>query len=53
MAAIASALLVGFLAGLISFKVKRRWCPDCGAMTVADVPGRITPLGSQSYDRVD
>jgi len=34
--AVTSALLVGFLAGLISFKVKSRWCPQCGAMTTAD-----------------
>ena len=33
-----SALLVGFLAGLISFKVKSRWCPQCGAMTTVDLP---------------
>ena len=37
-----SALLVGFLAGLISFKVKRRWWPHCGAMTTADLPAATT-----------
>jgi hypothetical protein len=58
-----SALLVGFLAGLISFKVKSRWCPHCGAMTTADVPARTalphtssTPswsaLPTQSYNQV-
>lgn len=26
--------LFGFLAGLFAFKVKSRWCPVCGAMTV-------------------
>ena len=31
--AVVSALLVGYLAGLLSFKVKDRWCPDCGATT--------------------
>jgi hypothetical protein len=25
-----AALLVGFLAGLFSFKVKTHWCPGCG-----------------------
>ena len=25
--------LVGFAAGLFSFKIKSRWCPDCGAWT--------------------
>ena len=41
--ATASALLVGFLAGLISFKVKSRWCPHCGAMTTAEALGATTP----------
>lgn len=40
--AVTCALLVGFLAGLISFKVKSRWCPHCGAMTTADA----------NYDRI-
>ncbi|WP_233624644.1 hypothetical protein [Actinoplanes sp. ATCC 53533] len=31
--AVISALLVGFLAGLLSFKVKDRWCPHCGTTT--------------------
>ena len=31
--AVVAALLVGFLAGLLSFKVKDRWCPHCGATT--------------------
>ena len=22
--------LLGFLAGLLSFKIKTRWCPNCG-----------------------
>jgi NADH pyrophosphatase NudC (nudix superfamily) len=30
-----AALMVGFLAGLLSFKVKCRWCPECGATTRA------------------
>jgi hypothetical protein len=58
-----SALLVGFLAGLISFKVKSRWCPHCGAMTTADLPTATTPpptpiapswsaLPTQSYNQV-
>ncbi|MFY1696453.1 MULTISPECIES: hypothetical protein [unclassified Solwaraspora] len=36
--AMASAALVGFLAGLLSFKVKSRWCPECGAMTYPRPP---------------
>lgn len=58
-----SALLVGFLAGLISFKVKSRWCPHCGAMTTADLPEATTlpqtpstpgwaTLPTQSYNQV-
>ena len=34
-AAVCAALTVGFLAGLLSFKVKGRWCPECGAITHA------------------
>jgi hypothetical protein len=26
------AVLLGFLAGLLSFKVKTRWCSTCGAV---------------------
>jgi len=26
-----AALFIGFLAGLLAFKVKRRWCRECGA----------------------
>jgi len=28
-----SALLLGYLAWLLSFKIKDRWCPHCGATT--------------------
>lgn len=31
--AVVSAVLLGYLAGLLSFKVKNRWCPQCGAAT--------------------
>jgi hypothetical protein len=30
----AAGLLLGFVLGLVSFKVKSRWCPECGANTV-------------------
>lgn len=36
--AVLSALLVGFLAGLLSFKVKTRWCPSCGSTTQTCIP---------------
>jgi hypothetical protein len=28
--AVALAVVLGFLVGLFSFKVKTRWCPNCG-----------------------
>ncbi|GIF26677.1 hypothetical protein BJ973_001124 [Actinoplanes tereljensis] len=28
--AVTVALIVGFMAGLLSFRVKSRWCPRCG-----------------------
>jgi NADH pyrophosphatase NudC (nudix superfamily) len=32
--AVVAALMLGFLAGLFTFKVKNRWCPVCGATTI-------------------
>jgi len=32
--ALASGILLGFFVGLFSFKIKSRWCPDCGRTTV-------------------
>jgi len=32
---IPAALLVGFLAGLRLIRLAERWCPECGANTVA------------------
>ena len=31
--AVVGAALLGFCAGLWSFKVKSRWCPECGRPT--------------------
>ncbi|ROO51573.1 hypothetical protein EDC02_6453 [Micromonospora sp. Llam0] len=31
--AIVGAALLGFCAGLWSFRVKSRWCPSCGCAT--------------------
>jgi hypothetical protein len=39
-AAVIAALMVGFLAGLLVFKIKQRWCPHCGSLTTAEVPDR-------------
>jgi hypothetical protein len=33
-AAVVTALVLGFLAGLLAFRVKSRWCPTCGASTM-------------------
>jgi hypothetical protein len=35
-----AALMVGFLTGLLSFKVKTRWCPGCGSLMPAAIPER-------------
>jgi hypothetical protein len=37
--AVLAALVVGYLGGLWSFKVKNRWCPHCGA-TTSDLAGQ-------------
>jgi hypothetical protein len=34
-AAVTAALVLGFLTGLLAFRVKSRWCPECGATTLA------------------
>ena len=31
--AVLAALVLGYLSGLWSFKVKSRWCPRCGTTT--------------------
>jgi NADH pyrophosphatase NudC (nudix superfamily) len=37
--ALVGTAALGFSAGLLSFKVKSRWCPQCGA-TTADLAHR-------------
>jgi len=32
------SLLLGFALGLFSFKIKSRWCPECGAWTHRQQP---------------
>jgi hypothetical protein len=32
--AMVAAWMLGFVAGLLAFRVKTRWCPECGATTV-------------------
>jgi hypothetical protein len=36
--AVVTAFVLGFLAGLFAFKLKSRWCPECGAMTKFERP---------------
>jgi ABC-type branched-subunit amino acid transport system permease subunit len=33
--AVVGAVIFGFLAGLLAFRVKSRWCPACGTTTSA------------------
>jgi NADH pyrophosphatase NudC (nudix superfamily) len=32
-AGLVAALLVGYIAALVYFKIKNRWCPQCGSTT--------------------
>jgi len=36
--ALSGTALLGFCAGLFSFKIKSRWCPRCGAPTFPHEP---------------
>lgn len=46
-----AAIVIGFLAGLLSFKIKRRWCPTCGAtLTCPDAASHVpseTPIRTE------
>ena len=44
MVAYVAIALVGFLAGLFSFKVKSRWCPSCGRVTGQRLEDARRPL---------
>jgi len=37
-AAVMAAVVLGYLGGLLSFKIKSRWCPECGATTIDAIP---------------
>ncbi len=45
-AGLVAALVAGFLVGLFAFKVKARWCPECGAMTNVERP---RPVGTTAH----
>jgi hypothetical protein len=34
---------LGFLAGLFSFRIKSRWCPNCGSTTACYGPSDQEP----------
>lgn len=36
--AVTAALVLGFLAGLLAFRTKSRWCPRCGSLTFVALP---------------
>nr|MDT0660020.1 hypothetical protein [Micromonospora sp. DSM 115978] len=37
---VTAGVLFGFIAGLFAFRVKSRWCPQCGGMTSALAAGQ-------------
>lgn len=37
-AVVVGVTLISFFAGLLSFKVKSRWCPHCGCSTLEHRP---------------
>jgi NADH pyrophosphatase NudC (nudix superfamily) len=43
--AVLTALVVGFLSELLSFRVKSRWCPRCGSSTT--LPSPYKSVGDQ------
>jgi hypothetical protein len=44
-----AAILLGFLAGLFSFRVKSRWCTVCGAtMACVDCRDRVRTTGPRA-----
>lgn len=49
--AIAAAFISGTLLGLITFSVKRRWCPTCGSLTWTTLPPPPPPTMTKTPDR--
>lgn len=48
--AVVAALVSGYLLGLLSFSVKRRWCPTCGGLTWAELPSPTAQLRPHDAD---
>lgn len=49
--AFVAALAVGFLGGFTTFKIKLRWCPQCGvslACVECTASRRVRPAGTRS-----
>lgn len=42
---VAPAMIFGFLAGLLSFRVKSRWCPVCGETLACPAHSPVTSGG--------
>jgi hypothetical protein len=43
--AVVAALVIGFLAGFVTFRRSLRWCPTCGAgLRCLECPGRPLPF---------
>ncbi|NJC64693.1 hypothetical protein HC028_09280 [Planosporangium flavigriseum] len=50
--ATAGTAVLGFLAGLFSFKVKTKWCPDCGhRLQCVDCLHRAGAVAPHAADR--
>lgn len=42
-----AALLIGFVAGMCTYRASRRWCPVCGATLTCGVCANATPVQRQ------
>ncbi|MFV2083249.1 hypothetical protein [Micromonospora sp. LOL_021] len=51
--ALTSAAVLGYLAGLFSFRVKSRWCPKCGELTTTPPPPFNPGAAGRNDDTAD
>lgn len=50
--AVGIALVAGWLAGLLSFKIKQRWCTICGAtLTCPDPTYHVDQIPGRRFHR--